>query len=177
MENRELAARYAKALIRADLSGKVDTEAQLLLDCFRQNHHLLAMFQDIMVPSISKLTAIRHAFSEKLTPVFDQFLQLVARKNRMDYLPIILKEFVELRDKAHGTIHGVLRMATTMPPDEIKQLESAIQKKMGRPCELDPILDERLIGGFTVRIDDTVYDSSIRTQLDTIRTRFLNAVG
>lgn len=177
MENRELAARYAKALIRADKSGKVDSEAQLLLDCFRHNHHLLALFQDFMVPSSSKLIAIRHAFNEQLNPVFDQFLQLIASKNRMDYLPLILKEFMELRDKARGTIHGVLRMATQLPPEEIQQLESTIARKMGHPCELDPILDERLIGGFTVRIDDTVYDSSIRTQLDTIRTRFLNVVG
>ncbi len=177
MENRELAARYARAPIRADVDGKVDEEAKLLLDCFRRNHHLLATFQDFMIPSSSKLIAIRRAFAEKMNPVLDRFLVLVANKNRMDHLPIILKEFVELRDRAHGSIHGVLRMAIQLPAEEIKQLENAITKKFGRPCELDPILDERLIGGFTVRIDDTVYDSSIRTQLDSIRTRFLNAVG
>jgi F-type H+-transporting ATPase subunit delta len=177
MENRELAARYAKALIRADQKGLVDADAQLLLDCFHQNQNLVSMFQEVLIPGQSKLTAIRRAFSEKLHPTLDRFLELIAMKNRMDYLPLILKEFLELRDKAHGTIHGILRMATELSPQEIKHLESVFSSKEGRPCELDPILDEHLIGGFTIRIDDTVYDSSIRTQLDTIRSKFLNLVG
>lgn len=177
MENRELAARYAKALARADKSGVVDADAQTLLDCFHTNHHLLALFQEMMIPSSTKLTAIRHAFSENLNPILNEFLKLVASKNRMDHLPLILKEFMQIRDQAKGTLHGVLRMASPLAPEEIKHLENAFTKKFGHPCELDPIVDDRLIGGFTVRIDDTVYDSSIRTMLDSIRSKFLNLVG
>jgi F-type H+-transporting ATPase subunit delta len=177
MENRELAARYAKALLRADVSGSVDQEARALLDCFHHSHHLLVLFQDIMVPNQSKLTAIKRAFHEHLSETFLNFLTLVSNKRRMDHLPIILKEFLELRDQTRGTVKGVLRMATPLSADEIQSLEVTISRKFDRPCTLEPILDERLLGGFTVRVEDTLYDSSVRTQLDTLRTRFLNLVG
>jgi|GEM_PF-2811090 len=177
MENRELAVRYAKALVRADASGQVDSEAKQLLACFHHSHHLLVLFQDIMVPSQSKLTAIRRAFQEQISETFLRFLTLVSTKNRMDHLPLILKEFLDLRELGRGTVKGVLRMATQLSPEEIQSLEGTLSKKFARPCTLDPILDEHMIGGFTIRVEDTLFDSSVRTQLDTLRTRFLNLVG
>lgn len=177
MENRELAVRYAKALLKADVAGLVDSEAKQLLDCFHHSHHLLVLFQDVMVPSQSKLTAIKRAFQENISDTFLRFLTLVSSKKRMDHLPLILKEFLELRELGRGTVKGVLRMASQLSLDEIHSLEETLTRKFDRTCTLDSIMDTNLIGGFTIRVEDTLFDSSVRTQLDTLRTRFLNLVG
>jgi len=177
MENRELSVRYAKTLHRADPAGVVDADVLQLVDCFQRSDQLRALFLDIMVPVQSKLNATRKAFGGKLNPTLDRFLELVTKKKRMDQLLPILKEFLRLRDSAHGAVKGIVHMAVPLSAEALKSLEKTISETLGKPCELETILDERLIGGFTVRVEDTVYDSSVRTQLDTLKSRFLNLAG
>ena len=177
MENRELSVRYAKTLHRADSAGVVDADVLMLVDCLQRSERMLALFQDVMVPSQAKLLSIRNAFGGNLNATLDRFMALIAKKNRMDQLLPILKEFLRLRDSAHGAVKGLVRMAVPLSTEALKSLEKTLSATLGRPCELETILDDSLIGGFTVRVEDTVYDSSVRTQLDILKTRFLNLAG
>ena len=52
---------------------------------------------------------------------------------------------------------------------QLEALSDALTKAVGRRTVLNVSRDPSLIAGFTARVGDTVYDGSLRTQLERIR--------
>jgi len=51
-----------------------------------------------------------------------------------------------------------------------KQIEKALQARLGRDVNLDTEIDENLIGGAVIRAGDIVIDGSIRARLEGLAT-------
>ena len=60
-------------------------------------------------------------------------------------------------------------MAPLDEPTQQRIAELAKQLTGSREAELNCRVDENLIGGFRLRMDDRLVDASIRTQLETVR--------
>jgi F-type H+-transporting ATPase subunit delta len=52
-----------------------------------------------------------------------------------------------------------------------QQLLQTLERKTGKKIQAKYSLEPELLGGATVRIGDTVYDGSVRTQLNNMRER------
>lgn len=176
MENRALAHRYAKALLKMDPEGAVENEVALLHESFHRSRHVIMVFLDPMVHGSVKIAAVHKAFGAMSTKLKD-FLAFVQAKNRVDHLPLIFAVYLSLRRKERGLLMGKVHSATPMSTEQVKHLESVVGQKLGKQCEFQASVDSRLIGGFSIHIEDTVYDCSVRSQLDRLRARFLNLAG
>jgi F-type H+-transporting ATPase subunit delta len=176
MENRALAHRYAKALLKLDPTGSVESDVELLHESLHRSRHTIMVFLDPMVLGSVKLAAVRKAFGPMNQKLSD-FLDFLQQKNRVDHLPLILAVYLSLRRKERGLLKGHIHSAIPLTPEQIHSIELALGKKLEKHCEFQDSVDSRLIGGFTVQIEDTVYDCSVRTQLDGVRSRFLNLAG
>jgi F-type H+-transporting ATPase subunit delta len=176
MENRALAHRYAKALLKLDPSGSVEADVELMHESLHRSRHVIMVFLDPMVLGSIKLKALRNAFGS-MNPILSNFLDFIQQKNRIDHLPLILAIYLHLRRKERGLIKGHIRSAIPLDSNQVKAIEAALGRRLDKTCEFESSVDSRLIGGFTVQIEDTVYDCSVRTQLDSVRSRFLNIAG
>ena len=56
-----------------------------------------------------------------------------------------------------------------MDKKEIERIETAIAKKIGQKVELTNKIDESLIGGFKVAINDFVFDYSLKNKLELLK--------
>jgi F-type H+-transporting ATPase subunit delta len=101
------------------------------------------------------------------------FLQLLAQKGRESVLSEIIEEYFKLNDERLGIVNVRLSAAVELTKEQndslVKYFESATQKKIQIHAELD----KNLIGGFTARVGDTVFDGSVRRQLELLRQRFV----
>jgi F-type H+-transporting ATPase subunit delta len=52
-----------------------------------------------------------------------------------------------------------------------------LEKKSGKIVSADYSVDPNLIGGFIVRIGDTVYDASVKHQLSLLRSKFSEEIN
>ena len=57
----------------------------------------------------------------------------------------------------------------------METLTSQLSKKFAKEIRAETDVDEALIGGFKVRVGDTIHDSSMATQLETLRQRLIHA--
>lgn len=176
MENRALARRYAKVLSQIDPGGELEYDVQQLSASIHQSRHVLMVFLDPMVLGKIKLEAIMKAYGpmpEKLRT----FLEFVNRKNRLDHLPLILVMYLQAHHHNNGIVHGMVRSATALNEAQVLQLETTMGAHLGKKCILGTTIDSRLIGGFSIHIEDSVYDNSVRGQLDRLRTHLTTLVG
>lgn len=68
-----------------------------------------------------------------------------------------------------GIVDAIISTAHELSSPEKSQLVQALEKVTGKKVEAQYKLDPRLIGGTTVRIGSTIYDSSVRERLNRLR--------
>ncbi len=177
MKNRQISHRYATALFRLDPQGKYDEMFSALAEAFRASSVLMQAIMDPMIPAALKLNALGKSLEGSLPEFFAKFLGLLAEKRRLDYLPAILDDYLLQRARKNQQIYGSIVSSIPLTTEQLKRIETEIGNRYSKNCTLSPSVDESLIGGFMVLVEGTVYDSSVRSQLEGIRNRFLNLAG
>ena len=61
-------------------------------------------------------------------------------------------------------------VAPSFTPGNLEILKKRLEKYAGEPVQMQVRRDEGLIGGFVVYMRSWVYDASVRSRLETIRT-------
>ena len=179
MPNLAVANQYAKALLEAVSSPKSsikpeDALAQLsqftaTLKGSRELHSALlspAISHDAKVRVLAKL-----GDSAGLNPYLKNFLFVVTRHRRLDLLSSIGDRFQALIDDSIGLVRAGVSAAQPLSPSHQEALESALARVTGKQVRCSYTVDESLVGGLTVRVGSTMYDGSVRGQLDGLRRR------
>jgi F-type H+-transporting ATPase subunit delta len=118
-----------------------------------------------------KLRLLDQAFTGRMNPLLLNFLRVVSRHGRLDCLRAVNHEARQLYNQTRGRIE--VRVQTAEPIDgELlssigKRLKSALKSELDLHAEVDPAL----LGGLVVRVGDTVYDGSVATRLERLRSQ------
>ena len=122
-----------------------------------------------------KKKALRELLAGKTGETVGAFVLLLASKDRESLLGEIIRQFHRLRDERLGILHVTARAAAGFSPEQEKRLGDHIGKTTGKTVHLKIERDPALIGGFTVQYEDTVWDASVRRQLELLRERLTGA--
>lgn len=99
----------------------------------------------------------------------DQVIQVFAEqlvKHRLRrFLPQTLRALEALLDERNGLVKVKFTSPVEVTSHLKQQVEQAVSQAVGKTVELDTHRDQDLLGGAVLKIGDTVYDASIRTQL------------
>ena len=114
-------------------------------------------------------TDILRARSSQLTL---DFVFLLTDKGREDVLGQIVEQFFLLRDEKLGIVRADVRAATELSAEQHQTIEKRFESITKKKVSISFSLDKLLKGGFIARIGDTVFDGSVRRQLELLRERF-----
>lgn len=167
--------RYAQALYeeaeRENAVEKVDADVALIRETLDSSRDLQLFFQSPVISREKKAAVVEKLFSGKVSAVTLRLLGLLVDKNREDRFPSVVEAYEALRDEKRGVVEAEARMAFVPSADEVGKLEQALAAKTGKQVRLRVTQDEALLGGVVVRLGDTVYDGSVRHQLDVLREK------
>jgi F-type H+-transporting ATPase subunit delta len=173
------ASRYARALaevVLAQGSGLKPDDAVNQLrgveDLMSQSAELRHVMLSPAVPS-SKKRAVIHQFSSALglAPKVRNFLYVVIDHRRIEELSAIRESFEAAIDEASGFVRADVTSAQPLTAAQRGALETQLIKVSGKRVRMQFDTDESLIGGALARIGSTVYDGSVRGQLESLRRR------
>ena len=81
-----------------------------------------------------------------------------------------LAEAYNQRLRAHQNIvRAEVTSAVPLSPEKTRALEDSLSKVTGKKVELTVNIDPALLGGVVAKIGSTVYDGSVKTQLERLR--------
>ena len=178
MSLRTSATRYAKALFEVALaeSDPVRVEADLAAVVTAINEHteLRHALLSPSVPQPARVKVVQAITSQAgLQPPVAKLLAMLGERGRLDLLPELLEVYRErLRDHMN-VVKASVTAATPLPQDKVQALERSLSTLTGKQVELDLAVDPSLIGGVVARIGSTVYDGSIRTQLQKLKQQLV----
>jgi F-type H+-transporting ATPase subunit delta len=172
---RTIAQHYADALADVAISQKntetVSRELRDFLALLRESAQLGILLGS---PAVSR--ANKHGVAQalvermKASRILRNFLFVVIDQRRMALLPEIQQAFEVQLDERQGVARANVVSARDLNDGEKKQLRAALERLSGRRVEAHYGLDPALIGGAVVRVGSTIYDGSVRTQLERLRT-------
>jgi len=174
-----LAERYASALVDVALEKKQADQVKQELAAFaamvRESDELHAFLAN---PSIAR--ASKHAAIEQLVArmgasrTLRNYLFVIVDQRRAGMLIEIEQAFSALLDARQGITQATVTSAAELTAAERKEMDAALAKLMGKKVQAQFITDAALIGGAVVRIGSTIYDGSVRAQLDRMRLRMIS---
>ncbi|MVM38310.1 ATP synthase F1 subunit delta [Spirosoma sp. HMF3257] len=174
-----VAARYAKSLLDlAKEQGLTETMYKDMLffkKTVDQSRPLLLMLKNPIVRAEKKSAILKAVFASRVDAVTMAFFEIIAKKNREPIMDAIAQEFINQYDRMKGVDRATV--ITTIPLTEAlrQKFKGIVMETTGsKLVELEEKIDERLIGGYVLRVGDQQIDGSIRSQLNDLRLRFLN---
>lgn len=100
------------------------------------------------------------------------FFQLVASKRRLFAVRDMIRDFASLVDAASGVKRAEVTVAEPLSDAHLEALKAALREVSGgKSVELAVKVDPAIIGGLVVRLGSRMVDGSLRTKLNSIRTR------
>jgi F-type H+-transporting ATPase subunit delta len=169
---------YAEALLNAaEKRGEADAVAEqldsLLQDLFPADPQLEAFLSSGAVGRLHKAHVLESVFEKRASELFFHFLMVLNDHERLDLLRPIMAAFRALQDERGARVRVQVRTAAPLPDDQRSRLQQNLQEALHREPLLETTVDPELIGGMVVRIGDRVYDASVRTTLESLRSQII----
>lgn len=168
-----ISSRYAQALLKyvqeTGAGEKVYSQACLLVERMGEVPKLAEVLQrhdSVMMER--KLEIIETALGESLSPELKRFIEVLHTNRRIDYLKRMLHSFISTYRARNGIKVGSLVTASLVSGVR-EAIEMKMQQKTGSKVLLEERVDESLIGGFILQVDDLRLDASIDARFRRLR--------
>ncbi len=176
MTNERVARRYAEGFIEMAVEQKkletIAGDLETLRHTIEQSRELRLFLKSPVIDKARKRSILRSLFEGKLDAATVRFLDLLAEKGRENILQDILTQFFALLDDRQGIVRVDVRTAADFTSDQTATLQTRLESYTGKKVRMTFGLDKQLRGGFVARVGDTVFDGSIKRQLELLRERF-----
>jgi F-type H+-transporting ATPase subunit delta len=107
------------------------------------------------------------------SPVTRSALLLLVDRRRMQTLPYLAHTLRELGDARNGVVRAEVTTAGPLSDEYYAKLQAKLEKMTGQRIVIDKKTDPAIIGGVIARIGDRIFDGSLRTRLETLRSALL----
>lgn len=180
MSARAAATRYAKALIdvvaRSGDAQKVEQDLASFVQILDAHADLAQTLVSPSVPAHAK-RGIVAALADRLgtTRVTKNALLLMAERDRLGMIKELLAVYRDRLLDQQKVVRAELHSATPLAPDAVRAIEARLSAATGRTVAVETSVDPTLIGGVLAKVGSTVYDGSVKTQLDKLRKQLVGA--
>ncbi|HYZ83348.1 MAG TPA: ATP synthase F1 subunit delta [Bryobacteraceae bacterium] len=177
-----LAARYAAALVDAVLdpaSGLGYEDAWFQLRAFEDALNTSPDLKNVLLSPavpVNRKRAVVKDLAELLGlhRLIRNFLFVLLDRRRLTLLTEARQAFELIVDERLGIVRAEVRSAAPLSGEQEQVLASEFGRLTGKQVRIDFRVDPLLLGGVVAKIGSTVYDGSVRAQLEALRGRLVS---
>lgn len=176
MSSHASAVRYARALldVAAKESDPVKAGADLtaFAGLMAEHAELARALTTPSVPAAGK-RAVIEALGAKLgfDPAVTRLLTLLATRDRLEIAGDLASVYRTRLEERQQVVRAHVTSAAPLGAAQTAALADRLSEVTGRRVTIETAEDPELIGGLVARLGSTVYDGSVRTQLQKMRAR------
>jgi len=172
MNDSKISVRYSKALFESAVEKNI-------LD--KVNQDMLFITEICKLPDMKELLTSPVIFPSRKIEIFHKMLEgnvekvtmsmidLAVGNGRESFIPAIARVFVHKTMRYKGITKSLLTTAVKVDPGVKKQITDMIEKVFRTKVEMEETVDTDIIGGFILRVDDSLIDASLKNKLRKIK--------
>ena len=176
MSVQTMARRYASALgdVVLERGEAAEVQAELVQweEMIQSTPNLLEVLRNPTIALDQKRTVLNKLIERaKPRQTTVNFLKVLLQNHRLTDLGEINRKFAETLDERAGMVLATVTTARAVTARSQQQLHAQLTGLTGKKVRIDFATDPELIGGVVTRIGSTVYDGSVRNQLQMIKEK------
>lgn len=174
-----VASRYARALVDVVLDKKIDgavEQVNSIVGAIRENDELRRVWEAPDIPADQKrrlLDAIGSRIG--LSRTVRNFFAILIDHQRIPMVEQIARQFEVELDAALGFAEAQVTSARPLSDEEKRQVESRVAAITGKKVRARYGADPELLGGVMVQVGSTIYDGTVRGQLQKLREQLASS--
>jgi len=173
-----VARRYATALADVVMkSGETETvrhELKTWEELTRANADLQTAFASPAISHLNKEKVLESLLAKtKPSKTTANFLRVLLRNSRLTELAEINEKFATVLDERNNLVTAEVISARPLSEKQKTEFQANIAKLTGKKVNLNFKTDEDIIGGVVTRVGSTVYDGSVKTQLENLKQQLI----
>ncbi len=170
---------YAQALLDLACAKGIEQAIAAELASIRQivldNHTFGLFLKDPSVSEHDRRKAIDAAFSGRIDVLLLNTLLVMNHKNRLGILVGVADAYQEMLDKKLGNINVDITVARELEPALLEEVRQSISTTLKKNALVHQKVDDRIIGGLIVQIEDKLIDGSVKKQLELMKRKLMAA--
>ena len=178
MSTETIARRYSSALadvvIKTGETDAVRSELKTWDEIIASSANLTNVFGNPAIDQSKKIGLLEGLIGKaRPTKTTANFLRVLLKNNRLNDLSEINERFATVIEQRSGLTQAFISSAHELSDDQKASLEKMLAKGTGGTIKLNFSIDPDLIGGVVARVGSTVYDGSVRTQLEKLKEQLM----
>lgn len=181
MSENKAGSRYAKSLI--DLSTEQNSleemrnDMVLIEQVIHHNSELAAILQNPVVPLDKKHSILEGIFGKDINGITKAYLKLIVSKGRAGILFDTTKAFIRQYNVLKGIVTAEVTSATALTEAIKAEIVAVVKKEVGaKEVVIKEKVNEKLIGGFILKVGDKQFDASISGSLNKLKKELSHGV-
>ena len=176
MSESRIAKRYATPLLDlADEQNSVDivkSDMEQFLAVCQRNRAFLNMLKSPVIPHLKKGEILVKIFEGKISKLSLAMFKLIVRKNREKILPQIAREFINVFNEKRGFQPAHVTTSVALTATLKSSVEELVKGISGKKPLLTTQVEENIIGGYILTMDDRQIDQSVKGALNKLKLKF-----
>jgi len=177
MSEIKVASRYAKSLIdlAVENNGLAESYNDMVLfeKVVDETPELEAILKNPIVPLDKKTGILNGIFADKVGKLTLAFFKIVVNKGRSAILFATAKQFIQQYNKIKGIVTADVTTATALSDAAKAEIITIVKKELGaNEVIVKEKINEKLIGGFILKVGDRQFDASIASGLNKLKKEF-----
>jgi F-type H+-transporting ATPase subunit delta len=172
---------YARAFADVVISSRLDAartlaEAQQIASLVRESKPLRDVLDAPSIPAEQKRALVDAIVQRSgISRSVRNFVAVLIDKRRTKFLDDIVEQFAQELNQRLGFAEAEITTARELESNERAELESDLARITGKKIRARYAQDRTILGGAVARVASTVYDGSVKGQLERIRQQLVNA--
>lgn len=172
-----VAASYAEALLQLandqQQAEPVGQELSQVQQIIHDNPTFRLFLADPAISQEERGQVLSRVFEGNISKLMHNFLGILNEKGRTTLLPEIAAAYHDLLNQQLNRIEVDVTVAEELSADQLEQVRQRIGAALGKQTVVRQNVDESILGGLVLQIQDRMIDASVRSQLNLMRSQLM----
>jgi F-type H+-transporting ATPase subunit delta len=172
---------YARSILElanekgAGAAESMGEELSQLLNIVRESPSYKAVLDDPAIGQADRRGLLDKVFRGRVSPLLMNFLGVLNEKGRLGLIEQIAEAYEELLDEQLGKVEVDVTVARRLSPEQLEIVRKKVSQALKKDAVIHQYVDENILGGIVLRVEDKLLDASARSQLRAMKERLLAA--
>ncbi len=164
---------YAEAFFQVSRAenavDRVEEELTRLKNSLEASPEMKEFLSNLQISPEGKKSAFSQIFGEQVSTLTLNLVNLVIDQGRQRKLPNIIETFFTLAQESREKVTAEVITSIPLSDDLLQRLAKELTRVSKKQIFLKPMIDESILGGVIVKIENKMIDGSIKHRLEEMK--------
>ena len=177
----DVAKAYGGAIFELAIEQKCDeqvlNELVKINTIFKDNKDYVSLLSAPTLKKEERITLIDEAFKEDCSIYVVNFLKILCEENLLMHFSECVNEYNARYKELYNIVSATVTSAIVLTDEQKEKLNNKLCTLTGKKIDITYKIDESLIGGINLQMEDNQFDGSVKNRLNGLKNSLFSSLA